>query len=146
MSTNAPGRAGGGNCCAVGVDVVDIHDVERALSEHGDAYVQRVFTPAEAAYCRGGASPDAVAQRFAQRFGAKEALLKALGWGDRATSWHGIEVAPGTRGGWRVVLSGPVAAAAVEAGMTDFTLSMGHAGGLATAVVTATRVRASHIE
>ena len=139
MSTQAQHPARVGDCSAIGVDIVDVRDVARALSEHGDAYVRRVFTPAEAAWCRAGASPDAVAQRFAQCFAAKEALLKALGWGGRATSWHGIEVAPRNGRGWRVVLSGPVSAAAAAAGMTGFTLSMGHAGGLATAVVTATR-------
>jgi holo-[acyl-carrier protein] synthase len=142
--THAPPHAG--SFAAIGVDVVDVHDVARTLSEHGEAYVRRVFTPAEAAYCRAGASPDAVAQRFAGCFAAKEALLKAIGWRGGATSWHGIEVASGNGGTWRVILDGTVRAAAAEAGMTDFAISMGHAAGLATAVVTATRARASHIE
>ena len=130
----------------IGVDVVDVLEVRRAIDQHGEAYVGRVFTEGEARFCRAAASPDATAHRFAAIFAAKEALLKALGWRDLATSLHGIEVAQGTGGAWRVNLHGPVQRAAEGAGWTHFQLSLAYAAGYATAVVTATRVRASHTE
>ena len=62
----------------IGVDIVEVDRIRRAVERYGDRFVGRVFTGAEAAYCRRCAHPD---QRFATRFAAKEAALKALGVG-----------------------------------------------------------------
>ena len=64
----------------VGIDIVDVTRIERALERWGDRVLRRIFTNSEMAYCRGKAKP---AARFALRFAAKEAFLKALGLGLR---------------------------------------------------------------
>ena len=62
----------------IGVDIVEVERISRALDRHGDRFVRRVFTASEAEYCRRCVHPE---QRFATRFAAKEAALKALGTG-----------------------------------------------------------------
>ncbi|MBA5725231.1 holo-ACP synthase [Bombella favorum] len=64
----------------IGVDLCSIERIERALSRHGDAFLERVFTQEERAYVqslRGVARAGACAKRWA----AKEACAKALGTG-----------------------------------------------------------------
>jgi holo-[acyl-carrier protein] synthase len=62
----------------IGVDIVEVERMRRAVERYGDHFVRRVFTEDEAGYCRRCAHPE---QRFATRFAAKEAALKALGVG-----------------------------------------------------------------
>lgn len=64
----------------IGVDIVEVGRIERALNLYGERFIRRVFTPEEADYCRKAARPP---ERFATRFAAKEAALKALGTGWR---------------------------------------------------------------
>ena len=62
----------------VGIDLVDVGRMKKALARGGDRFLRRVFTPQEIAWARG--KPDA-ARRFALCFAAKEALWKAMGSG-----------------------------------------------------------------
>jgi len=62
----------------IGVDLVEVGRIERAVRRYGDRFVRRIFTDREADYCRSGPRPE---ERFATRFAAKEAALKALGVG-----------------------------------------------------------------
>ncbi len=64
--------------CGVGLDVVDVTRMARALERGGERFARRVFTDREIAWARG--KPDA-ARRFALCFAAKEALFKAIGSG-----------------------------------------------------------------
>lgn len=59
----------------LGIDSVEI---ERFIGWHtySDEQLSRFFAPHEIAYCR--SNPAKMAERFAVRFAAKEALLKAL--------------------------------------------------------------------
>jgi len=80
----------------VGIDIVDVSRIERALERWGDRFLRRIFTSSEREYCRGKAKP---ASRFALRFAAKEGFLKALGLGLReGLSFHHIEVVNTLRG------------------------------------------------
>ena len=68
---------------------------------------ERLFTPAEIAYCRAGGEPEL---HFAARFAAKEAVGKLLGSG--VCRWREIEVAgvpARRRRTLQVVLSGQTA-------------------------------------
>lgn len=60
----------------VGVDQIEVSRLARKLDD--DAFLAKVFSPAEIAYCQSKGVP---AQSFAARFAAKEAFLKALGKG-----------------------------------------------------------------
>ena len=64
----------------IGVDVVEVERIAAALEHHGERFIERIFIQEEAAYCRRSARPP---ERFATRFAAKEAALKALGVGWR---------------------------------------------------------------
>lgn len=58
----------------VGVDIVEIHRLAKLANNK--AFLKRVFTPEEVAYCR---ARKRAAQHFAVRFAAKEAVWKAVG-------------------------------------------------------------------
>jgi holo-[acyl-carrier protein] synthase len=128
---------GHGPLC-VGIDVVRVADVATALARFGDRYVRRAFTPREAAYCRSAVEPVAAA-RFAARFAAKEATVKALRPTGIWTNWRAIEVCRRKSGNCAVVLHGEAASLADRRGIGGLALSMSHEGGLAAAVVIALR-------
>jgi holo-[acyl-carrier protein] synthase len=54
------------------MDLVEIAEVRESIQTFGERYLDRVFTPTERDEC--GTSP----ARLAERFAAKEAILKAL--------------------------------------------------------------------
>ena len=62
----------------VGLDLVDVNRMGRAIDRGGERFLSRVFTPTERLWA--SEKPDA-SRRFALCFAAKEALFKALGTG-----------------------------------------------------------------
>ena len=121
----------------VGVDLVDVREVEAALAAFGDRYVSRVFTRAEAAYAR-EASPE-TARRLGARFAAKEAVIKALRAGEMGINLKAIEVIRAVDGSCELELSGSALAAAQSLGIDSLALSMSHQGDMAAAVVVGER-------
>ena len=69
-----------------GIDIIEISRVRGVLERYGQRFLNRIFTPAEIAYCRERAP------NLAARFAAKEATMKALGTGVRGVGWKDIEV------------------------------------------------------
>lgn len=115
----------------VGVDLIEIERIRRALERHGDSFKARCFTEAERAYCDSKPNPP---QHYAGRFAAKEAVGKALGSGVYFT-WREIEVRGRPKPG--VHLSGRTAEWAERVGVTQIELSMTHSLELAAAVAVA---------
>jgi NAD(P)H-hydrate epimerase len=118
----------------VGLDIVEVERFRSALERH-PALEQRLFTPAEIAYCRGRAKP---VLHLAARFAAKEAVGKLLGTG--IVSWREIEVVGdlSERGPARVRLAGRTARVAEDLEMEGFQVSLSHtdaAAGACLAVV-----------
>jgi len=73
-----------------GIDIVNIDRIEGLMARWGDLFLSRVFTEKEIVWCRKRARPP---ECFAIRFAAKEAFLKAIGWGLRnGIQWTDIEV------------------------------------------------------
>src|ERR1017187_9416480 len=73
-----------------GIDLVEIDRIHRSIERYGPRFLNRVFTPAEQAYCLRKRKS---AESFAARFAAKEAGAKALGTGiSFGVSWLEIEV------------------------------------------------------
>ena len=73
-----------------GIDIVNIDRIERLMGRWGDPFLGRVFTEKEIVWCQRRARPP---ECFATRFAAKEAFLKAIGWGLRnGIQWTDIEV------------------------------------------------------
>jgi holo-[acyl-carrier protein] synthase len=119
----------------VGTDIVLVETVCESLQEHGEHYLQRVYTPDEVEDCTGADGIDP--RRLAARFAAKEATLKVLRPREQGIAWSSIEVRRDPSGWVGLELSGPAADLAEDAGVTDLALSVSHEGGYATAVVVA---------
>ena len=74
----------------LGLDIAEIDRIEAAISRHGAPFLERLFTPAEVSYCERHKNRF---ERYAARFAAKEAAMKALGTGwSRGVRWRDIEV------------------------------------------------------
>ena len=117
-----------------GIDIVDVARVASMLEKHGDTFINRCFTKKEQA-AADVSSPEMRAQRFAARYAAKEAVLKALGTGlAGGIAWIEIGVAR-EDGPPMVELTGMAAEMAAKAGITQWRLSLSHAGGIAMASV-----------
>ncbi len=113
----------------VGVDVIEIARIRRALERYPD-FRERCFTEAERTYCESRRNP---AQSYAGRFAGKEAVGKALGFGvARAFAWKEIEIAGRPKPS--VTLNGRTKAWAAQVGAGAIDLSMTHSRELATAV------------
>ena len=90
----------------IGIDIIEVARVREVLLRT-PRFRERVFTPAEQAYCdsRGAVA----AQHYAARFAAKEATLKALQTGWRGgIAWQDVEVAARDSGAPYLILHGPV--------------------------------------
>jgi len=114
----------------IGVDIIEVARVRAALENPrtGTRFRERVFTPAEAAYC--GRRRNAY-ESFAARFAAKEAMMKALG---RPYGWREIEVERGS-GPPTIRLHGRASARAQELSIRRILLSLSHTAELAIAYV-----------
>ena len=122
---------------AVGLDLVDVREVEESIARFGDRYLRRVYTEAEVAYAM--SAPDRVTgvRRLAARWAAKEATIKALCASECGISPRQIEVVRAKNGSVEIALHGPALAAAQATGATSLVVSMSHQGDLAAAVVVA---------
>jgi len=112
------------NVVAHGVDFVDIRRLGDSLARHRQAFLDRVFTPAEQTYCMGRRNQ---LQHLAGRFAAKEAVMKVLGTGwSGGVAWSDIEVTNAPSGQPRVALSGTCAEVAAGLGVTRILISISH--------------------
>lgn len=116
---------------SVGVDIIEIERIEAVWRRHGERFLQRVYTPAERAYCRGRVP------ELAARFAAKEAISKALGTGMRGIAWKEMEILGDERGKPLVRLHGQARARAEELGLSEFAISLSHSRDYAVAFVMA---------
>ena len=120
----------------VGVDLIEIERVRRALERH-PGFKDRCFTAAEQAYCDAKRNP---AESYAGRFAGKEAVGKALGFGvARAFAWKDVEIVGRPKPSVR--LSGRVAEWAERRGAGAIDLSMTHSRELASAVAVVAQKR-----
>lgn len=106
----------------------------RAALARTPTLATRLFTPAERAHCEQRRDP---AERYAARFAAKEAVLKAMGLGLGACRWHEIEVVRAVSGAPSLRLEGAAARAASERGIQRWLLTLTHTEHLAEAVAVA---------
>lgn len=116
---------------SVGVDIVEIGRIERAIQRWRERFLERVYTPAELALCRGRAP------ELAARFAAKEAISKALGTGMRGIGWREMEILSNGRGKPLIKLYDRAQKRAQELGLTDFAISLSHSREFAIAFVVA---------
>ena len=117
----------------IGVDLCEVDRMRTAL-ERTPTLRDRVFTDAEQAYCDRRTDPS---ERYAARWAAKEAVLKAMGLGLGACAWREIEVARAESGAPSVVLHGTAKELAAKRGVTAWLLTMSHTHRVAEAIAVA---------
>jgi len=107
-----------------GIDLVETARIARTIERQGEAFLRRVFTPAERSYCESHVN---TAASYAARWAAKEAVAKALGTGIGAgASLLEIEVIRSESGQPLIQLHGTTAAAAAKLGMKEARVSLTH--------------------
>jgi holo-[acyl-carrier protein] synthase len=117
----------------LGLDISEIDRIEAALRRHGAAILQRLYTPEEVAYCESHRNKF---ERYAGRFAAKEAGMKALGTGwRRGVRWRDFEVVRQASGKPTLRLAGVALQIAQGMGVKNISLSITHSGNLALAEV-----------
>lgn len=113
----------------------DLFDVERMKSrlEKQPSFIDGIFTDSEINYCNQFKNK---AQRFAARYAAKEAFLKALGTGWRyGITFKDINIVNDDLGKPSIELSGVAKDIADKLEVTSIHLSMSHTNSLANAFV-----------
>ncbi|MFZ0300700.1 MAG: holo-ACP synthase, partial [Candidatus Sulfotelmatobacter sp.] len=66
-----------------GIDIAEVPRIRQSIARFGDRFLHRIYTAGEIRYCDSKVNR---AERYAARFAAKEAAMKALG-----TGWsHGV--------------------------------------------------------
>jgi holo-[acyl-carrier protein] synthase len=117
----------------LGIDIAEVDRMRSAIERRGPALVKRVFTPAEIAYCEKYRDPH---ERFAGRFAAKEAAMKALGTGWRnGIRWLDIEVVRLPSGKPTLELRGQARKFADKLEVKNIVLTITHSGNTALALV-----------
>jgi holo-[acyl-carrier protein] synthase len=108
-----------------GIDIVETARIRHSVQEHGQRFLDRVFTPREQAYC--AANVKRYYEHLAGRFAAKEAVLKVLGTGWRGgIAWTDIEVTKEMSGQPKIVLTGECLRIASEIGIQRWHISISH--------------------
>jgi holo-[acyl-carrier protein] synthase len=116
-----------------GIDLVEIERIQHSVNRYGSRFLDRVYTPAEQAYCL---KKRQSAESFAARFAAKEAGAKALGTGiSYGVSWLEIEVVRQPSGRPTIAFHGRAAQIAAYLGVAHSALSITHTGTLSMASV-----------
>jgi len=108
----------------LGVDMIEVGRIDRAMRRWGEAFVRRIYTPAEVA--RADRSAAGRSARLAARFAAKEAVMKALGVGWRHMSWREIEIVNDGQGRPSVHLHGAAERVARERGIATVLVTVSH--------------------
>lgn len=115
----------------VGIDLVSLSDVRTAVTELGERYLRRVYTPAELAQCGSGDT-----QQLAGRFAVKEATAKVLRPRRHdSLPWTCISVSRRRGAAPEVHLAGEAVELARRAGIGGLAVSLSHDGDYAVAVV-----------
>jgi holo-[acyl-carrier protein] synthase len=117
----------------MGVDIAEVLRVQGAIERYGARFLNRVFTPAEIHYCESKANRY---ERFAARFAAKEAALKAIGTGWKlGVTWQDVEVVRLPSGKPTMQFHGKAAEFAQRLGAKSASVSLSHTEQIAIAQV-----------
>jgi holo-[acyl-carrier protein] synthase len=115
---------GGGVIVGLGVDIAEVERVKGAIQRYGEVFLRRVYTAREREYCERFKNKF---ERYAGRFAAKEAAMKALGtgWG-RGVRWVDVEVVREKGGRPTIALAGEAKNVAERLGVKHIALSITH--------------------
>ena len=116
---------------AHGIDLVDFPRIEEMAKQHGERFLNRIFTAAEQAYAE--ANKNGI-EKLAGRFAAKEAILKLVGTGWRGKiAWTDIEIVNNPAGQPEVTLRDEVKEIAENLGIKHISVSITHTANFAIA-------------
>jgi len=104
----------------LGIDIIKVERISKAIEKHGRRFAKRVLTDAEDAYVRDRP------ENFAGRWAAKEAVSKVLGLGVRGVGWREIEIVRLPTGQPTVRLHDRALRRADQLGMERVAVSISH--------------------
>jgi holo-[acyl-carrier protein] synthase len=117
----------------LGIDICEVDRIARTIERHGSGFLKRVFTASEIEYCERYRNRF---ERYAGRFAAKEAAMKALGTGWRGgIRWVDFEVTRLASGQPTLALHGRAQELAARKNVAHIALSITHSGNTALAQV-----------
>jgi len=107
-----------------GIDIAEVPRIEASIARFGDRFLHRIFTEAEIRYCESKANR---VERYAARFAAKEAAMKAIGTGwNHGVTWRNVEVCRQPEGSPTIAFHGKAAEFAAKLGAVHVALSLSH--------------------
>jgi holo-[acyl-carrier protein] synthase len=107
-----------------GIDIAEVPRIRRAIERFGGRFLQRIYTAGEMRYCDSKANR---MERYAARFAAKEAAMKALGTGwNHGVRWRDCEVTRMPGGRPTIAFHGVAAEFAARLGVKNAALSISH--------------------
>jgi holo-[acyl-carrier protein] synthase len=124
---------GGWMIVGTGIDIAEVDRIRASMERFGRRFLERVFTSDEIRYCESKANK---AERYAGRFAAKEAAMKAIGTGwSRGVRWQDVEVKRSPGGRPTIVFHGKAEEYFRKLKAARAHLSITHTGGQAMAQV-----------
>ncbi len=115
-----------------GVDITEVTRLRQAVEKWGQDFLNRIFTQEELENAKTRGS---LYQHLAGRFAAKEAVMKALGTGNKDIAWHEIEILSDDEGQPIVHLHNKACHKADSFGLQGFAISLSHTRKYAVAFV-----------
>ena len=107
-----------------GIDIAEVPRIAESIARFGERFLRRVYTEGEIRYCESKANRT---ERYAARFAAKEAAMKALGTGwNHGVRWCDIEVVRQPGGRPTIRFRGKAAEIAAQLGAKNIALSLSH--------------------
>ena len=117
----------------LGIDVAEVERIREAIERHGQRFIERIYTAREIAYVERKANRY---ERYAARFAAKEAAMKAIGTGwKRGVRWQEFEVTNLASGRPTLQFHGTAAQIADSLGVRNISLSLTHTAAEGVAIV-----------
>ena len=107
-----------------GIDIAEVPRIRHSIKRFGQRFLERIFTAGEIRYCDSKANR---VERYAARFAAKEAAMKALGTGwNHGVRWRDCEVLRQPGGRPTMAFHGKAGEVAQKLGAKNIALSLSH--------------------
>lgn len=107
-----------------GIDIAEVPRIAASIERFGDRFLHRIFTEGEIRYCESKANR---VERYAARFAAKEAAMKAIGTGwNHGVAWRDVEVSRESGGRPTLTFHRKAAEFAAKLGTRRVALSLTH--------------------
>src|ERR1043166_568283 len=116
-----------------GIDIAEVPRIADSIERFGERFLNRIFTEGERRYCDAKANR---VERYAARFAAKEAGMKAIGTGwNHGVTWKDVEVTRMPGGRPTLSFHGKAGGFAAKLGAKNIALSLTHTADYAMAQV-----------